>query len=135
VDFSGNKLCFIDLTMLKNINTINLNDNELKHVDVKNLDNLVELYLGGNKLESIDLTGLDKLKVLYMVNNNLQEEPDVSMCENLEDTDFAGNPFSIVQYNFDDEEDIVDTSSGETLKRKEIGGEEFGEGPCLKKRT
>ena len=79
---SDNELTSIDVSRLKNLESLVLSNNQLTSIDVSGLENLTGLFLGNNQLTSIDVSGLEKLVRLNLDNNQLTSI-DISGLENL----------------------------------------------------
>lgn len=69
----NNELEHLDLSALKQLESVNLAKNRLRKVNLVGLDKLQSLYLFRNKLTTLDLTGLTSVITLRAMQNKLMK--------------------------------------------------------------
>ncbi|PCI47013.1 MAG: hypothetical protein COB43_12395 [Oceanospirillales bacterium] len=71
----------VDLTLLKQLKTLNLARNNLTRLNLTNLPSLSELYLFDNQLETLTLSNLVELKTLKTNNNKIEHFTYLNMSQ------------------------------------------------------
>lgn len=71
----------VDLTLLKQLKTLNLARNNLSQFNLTDLPNLSELYLFDNQLDTLTLANLVKLQTLKTNNNKIEHFTYLNMSQ------------------------------------------------------